>query len=459
MTLVNIPIGRKEYIFIGKETAFGTYPDPFLTGQTVRLQKAPKILRKLERKTRMDKGANASPLGTDDFSRSTEWSIPDSYFRPSGVLGTAPEFDVLLEQLLGVKHVTNLSTTVSAGTSSTQATLTSTTGLQVGDVIGFSGGNADARGEFAVVLTLPGGNVVTWGPAISVTPSASVAVKSGITYSGTSQVTASIAFMRALQNVAFIYPGCWVDSGKFSFARDEFLLAGFAGGGMGKRVRIGASNASGGGPSASLPLTVGEGRLFDFSEGTGYISIAGAAAVKVLSGGGASDTLTLSGSNAFNNADEITPGVPARTLVGAPVTGILGRFYWMDGSTQRTLSLEKAEVQIKNNFKDTREYGNAYAYGYVRDQAFRNTTFNAIIKASRLQQLLQHLAIQGSQFGLMMQGGTASGQTAVLIGQRAKLDADPDFDVPDNGEAMQTINGLFLASGDSADDEISLGLL
>lgn len=457
MALVNQPIGRREKIWIAKESAFGVFPTPFLGSHTVRLQDAVSIRRVIDIKPRMDKGDNASPSGRDAFMRKVEVSFPESYFRPSGVLATAPEMDALLEVALGVKHAASLSTTISASTTNKSMTPASITGLQVGDVVGFSGGNVSATGEFDVVDTLPGGGVITLKNGLSVTPNTSVAMRHGITYRPTAILSSTLALLRSLQNRAETWPALCIEEMRIKLAADEWFKAAFTGMGSGSRVLVGSSKAVGAGaPGTALTLTTGEGRLFDLADGAGYISIAGGAAVQAASLAG--DVLTI-GSSTWANDDEITPGLPSRTYVGSPVTGILGRVYWMDGTTQRTLSLENAEILVKNNLKDQREYGNNKAFGYFRGEPHRNTTLNAQVRGTRLQQLLDYMARSDSDVPFVAQAGTASGSTIAIVIPKLHLDPDLNMAVPAAGEVMMPITGTALSPDNDTDGEIYVGLL
>jgi hypothetical protein len=356
-----------------------------------------------------------------------------------------------------VKHAVSLSTTVSAASSASSVTLASTTGLQVGDVLGFSGGNMNAGGEFSIVATLPGANVVTLTVPLSVQPNTSVAVRHGITYRPTAILSSTLAILRSLQNRAETWPGLCVEEMRLKLAADEWFKAAFSGMGMGKRSLVGSSNAVGAGsPGTALTLTTGEGRLFDLTDGPGYISIAGGAAVQASALAG--DVLTI-GSSTWANADDITPGLPARTYVGSPVPGVKGRFYWMDGATQRTLSLENAEILIKNGLKAQDEYGSNLAFGYVRGEPHRATTLNAQVRATRLQQLLDYLARTDGDVPFIAQAGTVSGSTIVAILPRVKLDTDPNMAVAAAGEVMMPITGMAFSPDIDTDGEIYVGVL
>jgi hypothetical protein len=458
MALQDIPRGHKEKVFIAKEVSFGTPPAPFLTSSAIRLQDQITLRRTKERRILQDKSDNAAAVESSDFDCSSEWSIPESYLRPSGTLAAAPEFDTLLEALLGSKREQLVETTVSGATSPTQVTVASATNLKVGDVLHFSGGNMRTAGEVSIITAI-NASVLTLGIPLSAMPSNGVAVKHGITYKPVADFETSLAILRCMDNVSDICPGLWVNEGSFKFSRDDWVKASFSGSGMGKRITAGSGTAAAAGTnSTALALTVGEGRLFDFNEGPGFISIAGDP-VQVVKGGGNTDTLTLAQQKSWAVGAEITPAVPVRTVVGAPVPGTRGYFYVAIGATLLVLSFESAEVTISNGFDARREAGNEYAFGFARTELKRSVTLNAQIRAKRLQQLVRYSASAGAQVGAVLQAGNVSGAIAAIVLPRLKIDADPTLEAPVNGDITMPITAVAYASAEDKDDEIAVAML
>jgi hypothetical protein len=285
-------------------------------------------------------------------------------------------------------------------------------------------------------------------------------VKHGVTYKPAADFESSLALYRCLDNVADIFPGLWANEGSFKFTRDDWVKAAFSGAGMGKRITAGSSTASAlGNAVAAFPLTTGEGRLFDFSEGPGFVSIAGAAPVQVNSGGGASDILTLAAPATWELGAEVTPAIPTRTVLGAPIPGTRGYFYVVAGTTLLVLSFESAEVSVVNGFDARREAGNEYAFGFARTELKRTVTLNAQIRAKRLQQLVRYAGSAGVAIGAVLQAGTVSGAMAAIVLPKLKIDADPTLEAPVNGDVNMPVTAVAYASAEDKDDEIAIGML
>lgn len=106
----------------------------------------------------------------------------DGKLWPSGTIGTSPEADLLLKNAFGTAARTPaLSTTVASAPSTTGATLTSSTGLAVGDWVLINVATDQLRAR--QILTLNGGtHAVTWAPALPVAPTAGDTVKTGVIY-------------------------------------------------------------------------------------------------------------------------------------------------------------------------------------------------------------------------------------------------------------------------------------
>jgi hypothetical protein len=189
---MTIETGALEQCYIKQETAYNVTPADALAGSDG--------VRHLELSIESKKNREPSPekRGTPDVSQmlprrqSTNWDLSSIMWEPSGTIGTISNVGKLLTGGFGSSHTANLVTTIASGASATGATLTSGTGLAVGDI---------------VVVTMPAGHreitrlktvagaVVTWD-ALSVSPSVSAAVISGLTYLLTNNITHSFAIYK-----------------------------------------------------------------------------------------------------------------------------------------------------------------------------------------------------------------------------------------------------------------------
>ena len=454
--------GHFERAFVKKETTFGTIEDPTATDH-VRISQGFSIGRKKARKWDNDKRDNAAPTTSFDLDSTTEWALAEGNVRPSGVLGTAPEFDALLEAALGSKTSPALTTTISdASPAVDNADLASVAGLAVGDLIRF--GTSGHIRRLTAIASLN----VTWEPALPAAPTNGEAVTAGVNYKPVADYETSLTMLRDLRNHVEIFPGCWVNEATFKFKRDEWLLAGFSGQGCGKAVRIGDALIT------DAPLTIGaatanvtadEGELFDVSEGAWYGQLE-SEVVKIT--GKTNDALTITRGQKSTAAashaagTELIPYRPTPTLVGKAITGITGYLYTVDkdgSSTPRATTFEEAEVKVSNGFEARREFGSQYAIGFFRAGAVRQVTVAITGKLRRLHGILRDAASAGRQVGLVLTGGSTAGYICAIVLPRVVFDAGAIPDSPENGDAMITLTGTAYASAPTLDDQLSVGFL
>lgn len=454
--------GHYERAFVKKETTFGTIEDPTATDH-VRIAQSFSIGRKKARKPDNAKGDNAAPTEPFDLDSFTEWALAEGNVRPSGVLGTAPEFDALLEAALGTKTSPALTTTVSdASPGVSDADLASVTGLAVGDLIRF--GTSGHVRRVTAIATLN----VTWEPALPAAPTNGEAVTSGCNYKPAADYETSLTMLRDLRSAVEVYPGCWVNEATFKFRRDEWLLAGFTGQGCGKRVRIGdalITDAPLGIGAATANVTADEGELFDVSEGSWY-GLLESEVVKITAR--SNDALTITRGQKSTAAashaagTELQPYRPTPTLVGKAITGITGYLYTVDkdgSSTPRATTFEEAEVKVANGFEARREFGSATAFGFCRTSPHRAVTVAITGKLRRLHGVLRDAASAGRKVGVVLVCGSTSGYICSIVLPRVVFDAGAIPDSPENGDAMITLTGTAYASDSTKDDEISIGFL
>lgn len=118
-----------------------------------------------------------------------DFDLKKAQMWPSGAAGTPPELDPILLNGIGAKRLPNATTTVASSPTTTGATLTSGTGLQVGDFIGIQ----VATDQFRVVKLLTvAGAVVTWTPTLPVAPSVADNVTTGVDYTLATELPATL---------------------------------------------------------------------------------------------------------------------------------------------------------------------------------------------------------------------------------------------------------------------------
>ena len=142
----------------------------------------------------IDRSRRGTPdtYATRDQRPTAEWDLVAPW-KPSGTLGTPSGLSTFLRRALGSRTAPNLATTIASGASATGATLTSGTGLAVGDcmVITMPAGHREATR-----LKTVAGAAVTWD-ALSTAPSVSAAAVSGVNYKLTTAAPSSVTILKA----------------------------------------------------------------------------------------------------------------------------------------------------------------------------------------------------------------------------------------------------------------------
>ncbi len=183
-------------------------------------------IRHLELTINKKQNREASPQkrGTPDEAQSlprrasAEWELGSAMWEPSGTLGTASYFGPMLKAAFGSQTLPNLATTVAAAppATATGATLTSGTGLAVGDTMVFTVG-AGARREITRLKTVAGA-AVTYDE-LSAAPDTPGAAVSGVNYKLTSLLTESLSIYLFHTGGGFKQAGlgCIVNHVEFTF--------------------------------------------------------------------------------------------------------------------------------------------------------------------------------------------------------------------------------------------------
>lgn len=202
MALTSIQIGRTAQAFAKKESTFGTVPslgatDAFrhrsltFPGSDVKNRRGVMV--------KQQSPWGVAVLRTDQ--RTTGSFQMNTLLWPSGTLNTLCDVDPFLECGFGTVTNTTLSTTVNAGTGAVGgATLASGTGAAVGLPVLIVCPDGKKRARF---LTSVAGAVVTWAPNLPAgqQPADGAAVKLGVLYKPSIQLTLSLAIAYFTRNV------------------------------------------------------------------------------------------------------------------------------------------------------------------------------------------------------------------------------------------------------------------
>jgi hypothetical protein len=215
-------IGRVGRVFAAKQSAFGTAPTFAATDAIRHLM----VKLNYSPRNRVDSPERlAHPSQVTRFTRRTtgDWGI-GGIFYPSGVLNTLPDHSDFLECGLG-GTVTNTpaATTVASGATATGATLTSGTGMVVGQPILLNvTTGSPATGRVVRWLTSVAGAVVAWAPALPQAPGVGDTVKACTGYSLATALPNAMQIGHYLTSVSKEGDGCVVDQLKFMLdANDE----------------------------------------------------------------------------------------------------------------------------------------------------------------------------------------------------------------------------------------------
>jgi hypothetical protein len=135
--------------------------------------------------------------------------------RPSGTLNTLPESDKIFEAAFGTKSNVTLSTTINdAAATTTSATLTSVAGLQAGrDALLF----VVAGKKYVRFVTNIAGSIATWAPALPAAPANTSAVKGGLVYKLSTDLSISLAILHVLSGFRRECRGIGVDKFNVTF--------------------------------------------------------------------------------------------------------------------------------------------------------------------------------------------------------------------------------------------------
>jgi len=169
-----------------------------------------------------------TPGLSNRFSRHIEagFDLRSAYLSPSGTIQTAPEAKAILKNSFGAEVVGTLSTTVASGGAVGGATLTSATGLNVGDVVLINCTGGSFPGRYARFIKSISGAAVTWGPDLPQAPANADTVKQGVTYKLANDIPKSLTLARYLPDVSYELKGAVVEKLQLMFdGNDEVKIA------------------------------------------------------------------------------------------------------------------------------------------------------------------------------------------------------------------------------------------
>lgn len=246
---MTIEVGALEQAYAKVETTFAA--DAATGGETLAGTDAIRH-EELSLTSKKNREASNQKSGTPDVTTSLSRKQTSSFnlsrilWEPSGTLGTAGNQAKFLKAAFGAQTTPNLATTVASGASATGATLTSGTGLAVGDLVVVLVGTVREVTRLRTVA----GAAVTWDE-LTGAPSVGATVVSGVNYKLASSITESLSIYKFYNagNFKQAVFGAIVEQTQFTIDEKEVVL-GF----QGPAGRY-ADSSSGGGTIQAKPGT------------------------------------------------------------------------------------------------------------------------------------------------------------------------------------------------------------
>jgi hypothetical protein len=184
--------------------------------------------------TKLNRENSPEKRGTPDVvqklprRQTSNWNLGEIMWQPSGTLGTRSNIAKFIKAAMGAEHniAAGLNTTIASGAAATGATLTSVTGLAVGDLVAVL---VAGIYEPTRIKTLAG-SVVTWDE-LSAVPASPGSVISGTTFQLASNITDSLSIYKYHNAGGFkqaVY-GAVVEQAQFMFDGTREVRAAFQG--------------------------------------------------------------------------------------------------------------------------------------------------------------------------------------------------------------------------------------
>ena len=214
---MSLQIGRKGKIFLKKEAAFAV-EESLAATDFMRHIDFSATYDAFQRTVSPERKQTPGPTSLFDRRQVAGLGTLVGLIRPSGVLNTVPECSDVLECGFGSISNVTLSTTINdASPTTTDADLTSATGLVKGSVIIL----IVAGVKYMRFVTAVAGSNVTWAPALPSAPANASAVKSGITYKLSTDLALSLTIAHYLSTFKRELLGAAVDTLKLDFGGTE----------------------------------------------------------------------------------------------------------------------------------------------------------------------------------------------------------------------------------------------
>lgn len=352
--------GRSEAIYLTQEASYGVAVDHAGT-DAVPTDSEAQLTVEFPRNPNLDKKETLSLHEVyDDGMYKTNFSLPDTDFKPSGSAAAAPDMAVAFKTLMGNQlNGTASTTTVAASPAPTTTvfTVASATDIAVGKPIRFAGDVTTALASKCRMVVALDGAAVTVAPALSVAPGTGDTITIGF---GWPQTTVNELSMSAFQEFVLLVQaatGISLNTGKFTIAGNGHVKFGCSGVGCGKYSFVGQAVTTGTTAVDALTMAVatGQGKRFRVTSDDPplYIRVEDEI-IKVTAVSG--DNLTIVRAQKSSSAAEhatasvIVPWRPTRTLVGSPIftTSKLSETL-LDGAAFR---INQATVDIDNGFAE-----------------------------------------------------------------------------------------------------------
>lgn len=192
---MTIETGALEQCYIKVETGYNITPRDTLTATDAIKHLSLALTGKNNRRPSPEKSGTPDVVQSLPGRPTGGWNLGSIMWSPSGTLGTPSDVAKLIKAAFGSQHTISagLATTIGSGALTTGATLTSGTGLQVGDLAAVTVASA-ARREITRLKTVAGA-AVTWD-ALSAAPDVPGAFVAGVTFNLANVLTDFLAIYK-----------------------------------------------------------------------------------------------------------------------------------------------------------------------------------------------------------------------------------------------------------------------
>jgi hypothetical protein len=215
-------VGRLSRLLVSEESTYGTAATLLATHAMRHLEFTDQY-SPFNRVNSPEKKQSPGVMNRFDRRVTAGFNLSSAYMRPSGVVATAPECNLLFKHGMGTVRLGTGNTTFASALSTTGGTVQAAQGatFQVGEGIVItiaSGGNA---GVYVRVITAIASDALSWAPALPGAPAVADTVKAAVTYRLASTIANSVTFSRYLPDISFQILGGVVDKLKVMFGNND----------------------------------------------------------------------------------------------------------------------------------------------------------------------------------------------------------------------------------------------